>query len=232
MAKIQANQVELVSGGNVFKQGDETTLVFQFRGEAGEIIDLDGATVKVIIANSTKRVLEKTGNVADDKVSLSFTKDDIITGYGVMRMEFHVTQGGTLRKYPAEGWEQITITPTLDNIEIGGVPFVTAEEIKEVATLAQTTAEQAKTNSDAALRVVQSVDERVDPISRIGDFQFPFDSSNELQQVDAPNGTINVMRQNGVISSVTQTTTDGKKITTTLHYDESGRVSGITNTQS
>jgi hypothetical protein len=231
MAQIVANRVELVSGGNVFRQGDEVTLVFQFRGENSQIIDLTNATVKGIIANSTRRVLEKDGVVNGNTVALSFTKDDVITGHGVMRLEFHVTQGTETRKYPSDKWEQIRITPTLDDIEIGGVPFVTAQEIKEAANLAQTVAEQAKTDSDAALKAVQSVETRVDPLSRIGEFQLHFDASNVLQQVDAPNGTINIMRQNGAISSVVQTTTDGKKTTATLQYDENGRVSGVVNTQ-
>jgi hypothetical protein len=127
----EAIRVELISGGNVIKQGDETTLVFQFRHESGNVLDLQGSKIKVTMANSRVVVLEKDAVVnTDNTVSFPLTQKDV-TGWGEMRIEFTITyQGGTIRKLPADGWLKINITKTLDDVEVGGVSYVTVETMK------------------------------------------------------------------------------------------------------
>ena len=84
--QIAANSVQLVSGGNVIKQGDETPLVFRLSNELGEVVDLQGATVNVKIANNKAVVLEKVATVtAENTLTFSLTKDDV-TGHGNMQI--------------------------------------------------------------------------------------------------------------------------------------------------
>lgn len=130
--KIAANGVTLISGGNVIKQGDETPFVFELNGEKGEVVDLTGATVEIKLANSRALVVEKQATVnTDNTVSFSLGEDDV-TGYGDMRLEFIVTYpGGIKEKFPADGFQRIKITPSLEYAETGGIAYVTVEQIKQ-----------------------------------------------------------------------------------------------------
>lgn len=129
--QLFANSVEQVFGGNVIKEGDETPLGFKFRNEDGSTTDLTGSNVSLKIANYQGVVLEKTATVnADNSITFYLSKDDV-TGHGNMRLEFTVTYNdGSKEKFPANGWQEIKITPTLDNLNVGGVAVVTVEEIK------------------------------------------------------------------------------------------------------
>ncbi|MCM3411221.1 hypothetical protein [Metabacillus litoralis] len=129
--QLFANSVEQVFGGNVIKEGDETPLGFKFRNEDGSTTDLTGSNVSLKIANYQGVVLEKTVTVnADNSITFYLSKDDV-TGHGNMRLEFTVTYtDGSKEKFPANGWQEIKITPTLDNLNVGGVAVVTVEEIK------------------------------------------------------------------------------------------------------
>lgn len=142
--QITANSVRLLSGGNVIKQGDQTPLAFQLFDEKGEIVDLQNATVKVKIANSSVVVLEKIATVdINNVVSFSLLSDDLI-GYGKMRMEFSVTYSDLIvEKFPANGWQEITITPSLDDISIGEVSVITVEQFEQRVDAAVNEAESA-----------------------------------------------------------------------------------------
>lgn len=128
---LLANSVEQVYGGNVIKQGDETPFGFKFRNEDGSETDLQGSTVLVKIANSSIVVLEKTASIDVNNIITFNLSNEDVTGYGDMRLEFHVTYpDGERELFPADGWQQIKITPTLDNVENGKIAVVTVEAIK------------------------------------------------------------------------------------------------------
>lgn len=129
--QLVANTVQLVSGGNIIKQGDETPFVFKLMDESGEVIDLQGATILVKIANFQALVLEKNATInIDNTIEFSLTSEDV-TGYGTMRLEFIVIYADQTKEiFPANGWQEIKITPSLENIEVAGVARVTVETIK------------------------------------------------------------------------------------------------------
>ncbi|MFE8697986.1 hypothetical protein ACFYKT_16715 [Cytobacillus sp. FJAT-53684] len=130
--QIVANSVQLISGGNVIKQGDETPFVFQLNDETGEPIEIQGATVKVKVANEKVVVLEKTATINSDNTLSFFLSKNDVAGNGDMRLEFTVTYAnGKVGKFPAAGWQEIRITPSLDDVSSGTVAVVTVEKIKQ-----------------------------------------------------------------------------------------------------
>ncbi|MEB4856081.1 M14 family metallopeptidase [Priestia megaterium] len=126
------NSVEQVSGGSVIKQGDQTPLGFMFRDENGAPVSLTGATVLVKIANEKIVVLEKQATLASDGYTVNFSiNQDDITGSGNMRLEFMVTYtNGTKEKFPADDWQRIKITQTLDDLSKTPISYITFEKIK------------------------------------------------------------------------------------------------------
>ncbi|MFE4524762.1 SGNH/GDSL hydrolase family protein [Cytobacillus firmus] len=130
--QITANSVKLLTGGNVIKQGDETPLTFELFDETGNLVDLQGATVAVKIANQQVLVLEKAATInSDNSISIAFTQEDV-TGNGVMRLEFQVTYSDQEKEiFPADGWQEIRITPSIGNLDNGNIAVVTVEKIRQ-----------------------------------------------------------------------------------------------------
>lgn len=165
--QLLSNSVELKYGGNVIKQGSETPFGFVFRGEDSSIIDLQSATVLVKIANEKALILEKTATIdTENTVTFYLSKEDV-TGNGKMRLEFLVTfSDGRQEKFPADGWQEIRITPTLDDLTNGSVAVVTVssiqkqiDEIAKGSTNAETS--QARVNADATVTYT-NLKERLD----------------------------------------------------------------------
>ncbi|MDK7664384.1 hypothetical protein [Cytobacillus oceanisediminis] len=129
--QITANSVKLLTGGNVIKQGDQTPLTFELIDETGNQVNLQEANVLVKIANPQILVLQKEATInVDNSISISLSQNDI-TGHGVMRLEFHVTYPDQqIEVFPADGWQEIKITPSLDTLDNGVVSVVTVEQIK------------------------------------------------------------------------------------------------------
>lgn len=160
-AMIPANSVHLVGGGNVIKQGDETPLTFQLNDESGQPVDLAGATVTVRMANSQIVVLTKQVTVNDDNtVSFAITSDEA-TGHGEMRLEFVVNKDGKQEIFPAQGFQQITIQPSLGGLDSGYVAVITLEEferrVNEAVNRADTATDGAIEAMNAANTAAQNV---------------------------------------------------------------------------
>lgn len=130
--QITANSVKLLTGGNVIKQGDQTPLTFELFDEQGNLVELQGTTVNVKIANNDIVLLEKTATVnSNNTITFSLSKDDVI-GNGNMRIEFTVTYADlVVEKFPADGWQEIRITPSLDNLNTGKIAVVTFEQVRQ-----------------------------------------------------------------------------------------------------
>ncbi|MED1907879.1 pyocin knob domain-containing protein, partial [Cytobacillus firmus] len=156
--QLSANSVKLLSGGNVIKQGDQTPLTFELFDEQGNLVELQEATVKVKIANNQIVLLEKTTTInPDNTVSFSLSKDDVL-GNGKMRLEFSVTYANSIvEKFPAEGWQEIMITPTLDDLSAGNVAVITIEQFEQRINTAVTEANTATTAANNAANTANQV---------------------------------------------------------------------------
>ncbi|MFY2157847.1 pyocin knob domain-containing protein, partial [Cytobacillus firmus] len=160
--QLSANSVKLLSGGNVIKQGDQTPLTFELFDEQGNLVELQEATVKVKIANNQIVLLEKTTTInPDNTVSFSLSKDDVL-GNGKMRLEFSVTYANSIvEKFPAEGWQEIMITPTLDDLSAGNVAVITIEQFEQRINTAVTEANTATTAANNAANAANQVAQEV-----------------------------------------------------------------------
>lgn len=153
MAIKEIRRAQLVKGGDIIKQGETFTLGFLFFDANDRIIQLessDGVTVK--IANNTGVILETTAEKIEDRVEFSVNEN---IGYGEMRVEFTVTIGSEVQKYPASDWIRLKITPSLDDTGIGNVYAVTATEMfsrisgaEQTATIADQKATSAETTAN------------------------------------------------------------------------------------
>ncbi|MFE4525870.1 pyocin knob domain-containing protein, partial [Cytobacillus firmus] len=162
--QLSANSVKLLSGGNVIKQGDQTPITFELIDETGNLVNLEGSTVIVKIANPQILVLEKNATINEDNtISIALSQSDI-TGHGVMRLEFHVTYPDQQKEiFPADGWQEIKITPSLDVLDNGNVSVITIEQFEQrintAVTEANTAATAANNAANAANQVAQEVGE-------------------------------------------------------------------------
>lgn len=142
---------ELVSGGNVVKQGEYFTLTYQLFDEDGQVVNITSNTIKVKIANKYGVVFESTAiALANGQISFAVNED---IGYGEMRIEFSVTNGTTLvQKYPSDGWIKLDVTPSLDDLGIGGINTVTVASLKREFQTQLDAVVQRETDSDAMSR--------------------------------------------------------------------------------
>lgn len=191
--QITANSVKLLTGGNVIKQGDQTPLTFELFDENGNQVNLHEASVKVKIANNQIVLLEKTITInPDNTISFSLSKDDVI-GNGKMRLEFSVIYANSIvEKFPAEGWQEIMITPTLDDLSTGNVAVITIEQFEQRINTAVTAAEEATTSADNAANRANTAAEHAENVATnlteteltLGNFKFVFNSvTNSLDIV-------------------------------------------------
>lgn len=121
-------KADLIIGGTAVKQGEIFTLGFQLFDVNGlVIVPTGGQTISVKVANKTGVVFETTAVVVGDHIE--FTIDENI-GAGKMRVELTVADGANvLQKYPADGYIELYITASLDDIGTGFIYTVTAAEM-------------------------------------------------------------------------------------------------------
>lgn len=123
-------RADLIIGGTAVKQGEIFTLGFQlFDANGLVIVPTVGQSLSVKVANKTGVVFETVASVVDDHIE--FTIDENI-GAGKMRVELTVGDGvNVLQKYPANGYIELLISASLDDIGTGTIYTVTAAEMFE-----------------------------------------------------------------------------------------------------
>lgn len=120
---------KLVVGGTTIKQGEIFKLGYQlFDAEGGIITPVAGQVISVKIANRTGVVYETTATVVADRIEFTVSEN---IGFGTMRVELKVSDGvNVLQKYPADGWITLDITASLDDVGVGAVSAVTADQMR------------------------------------------------------------------------------------------------------
>lgn len=121
-------KADLVLGGTSIKQGEIFTLGFQlFDANGLVIVPTVGQTISVKVANKTGVVFETTAVVVSDHIEFTVAEN---IGAGKMRVELTVSDGANvLQKYPANGYIELYITASLDDIGTGTIYTVTAAEM-------------------------------------------------------------------------------------------------------
>ncbi|RAS84319.1 hypothetical protein A3863_24265 [Priestia endophytica] len=199
MFKKESTHVELVSGGNVFKQGDEATLVFQFRNEKGALLEIQGGAVMVKIANSRAMILEKRADVnVNNTISLQLTKEDV-TGWGDMRFEFEITlQNGAIHKFPQDGWYKIQMTKNLDDLSTEDIIYVPLETFTEEV---NTTVQEAQTQESFIQTQAIYAKNQGDSVKQQG--------QASVDKIVEVNNKINILQKNQ--GALTELPTDDKE---------------------
>ncbi|WP_370221984.1 pyocin knob domain-containing protein [Cytobacillus sp.] len=116
-------EIEILNHFNTLKQGDtKTEFSLKLLDFNREPLDLEGKTTKVLIANNTGKILEKTPTIDETDVGVIHFKfsDADVTGFGDMRLEIHVTDAaGDTQVIPSSGYYKFTIDRNLNDLSDG-----------------------------------------------------------------------------------------------------------------
>lgn len=138
-------RIDLVEGGNVFRQGDHATLGFIPRDYAGNIVDLTGKLIDVSILGR-KGIMFTSTATFDSAAQVIRVLIDEVLDYGDHRIEFTVTDPNDAdyrRKFPSGEYDgRIKITPGADNMDFVGVAMTTVTQLRNEQEAAQVSYEQ------------------------------------------------------------------------------------------
>lgn len=138
-------RIDLVEGGNVFRQGDHATLGFIPRDYAGNIVDLTGKLIDVSILGR-KGIMFTSTATFDSAAQVIRVLIDEVLDYGDHRIEFTVTDPNDAdyrRKFPSSEYDgRIKITPGADNMDFVGVAMTTVTQLRNEQEAAQVSYEQ------------------------------------------------------------------------------------------
>ncbi|MDE0581564.1 hypothetical protein ON064_00680 [Planococcus sp. A6] len=152
MAMKKHTRLDLVEGGNIFKQGDYVTLGFIPRDYTGASVDLTNKQIEGSIFNgSTGVIYEGPASFVDGKIF--FTIKQVLND-GKFQLEFTVTDAADQEyrtKFPTDDYaSELTIKPSADNLDYVGV---------SMTTVAQLRTEQEQKQQQFELAIVPQVDE-------------------------------------------------------------------------
>ncbi len=163
-------KLEIQNHFNTVKQGDtKTEFKFQLLDFNDEPLDLTGKTLKVIIANATGKILEKTPVIDSTEtgvISFKFLESDI-TGHGSMRLEVHVTDAaGETQIIPSSGYYKFVIDKNLNEM-VGGVTSYTLayfesqvevkkQELQSQVDVVQSQVDQLVVEGDSSVEAAQA----------------------------------------------------------------------------
>lgn len=152
MAMKKHTRLDLVEGGNIFKQGDYVTLGFIPRDYTGASVDLTDKQIEGSIFNgSTGVIYEGPASFVDGKIF--FTIKQVLND-GKFQLEFTVTDAADPEyrtKFPTDDYaSELTIKPSADNLDYVGV---------SMTTVAQLRTEQEQKQQQFELAIVPQVDE-------------------------------------------------------------------------
>lgn len=140
----EMTRLELVEGGNVFRQGSYVKLSFAPRDYAGNIVDLTGKDIAVAIWNKKGIVYEGTASYDEDDQLIRLMIEEVLQ-HGKYNIEFTATSVADTtyrQKFPSSEYEgQIQIKPSADSMDVVGVQMVTVEQLRSEQQSAQETFE-------------------------------------------------------------------------------------------
>ncbi|MGX7596283.1 hypothetical protein ACWNS2_13710 [Planococcus plakortidis] len=125
-------RLELVEGGNIFKQGDHPTLKFIAYDSLGNEVDLTGKEIEGALYSRNKGIMyEAPASFTDDRIV--FTINELIDN-GDFQLEFTVTDSADpdyRAKFPSDEYAaKLTIKPSKDNMDFVGVSMTTVAQLK------------------------------------------------------------------------------------------------------
>lgn len=132
MNDIEVSSIDLVEGGNVFKQGHHLTLGYIPRDEKGGVVDLSNKTLSVSIWGRIGIVFE--GPATFSAEIIRFTLKELIPA-GEYQVEFTATSSTDAdyrKKFPTNSVSgRITVKKSSDDLEATGVSVVTVTQFRK-----------------------------------------------------------------------------------------------------
>lgn len=131
MNDIEVSSIDLVEGGNVFKQGHYLTLGYVPRDEKGETVDLSGKTLNVSLWGRKGVVFEAAATYSAGVIR--FTLDKMVPA-GDYTVEFTVTSSTDSKyrkKFPTNQHSgRIAIKQSADDLGVVGIQVYTVAQLK------------------------------------------------------------------------------------------------------
>lgn len=139
-------RLDLINGGNIFRQDDKITLGYIARNSNGEAIDFSGKEIMGTIYNRRAGIMfEAEANFDADSQKIIFTITQTLD-HGTFEIEFVVTDPVNANYrvvVPSDEYSgRLDIKPSSANIEVTGVRMVTVEQLRSEQRLAQSTYEE------------------------------------------------------------------------------------------
>lgn len=127
-------RLNLIEGGNRFKQGDRVSLSFSALDSRGEAIDLENKNIQGEIYSSHKGVIYEKAASYDTAKQLIIFQIDRTVDYGTFQIEFTVTDPSDadyrlkIPSDPSDG--RINILGSTDNMDFVGVKMTTVSQLR------------------------------------------------------------------------------------------------------
>ncbi|RLJ90114.1 hypothetical protein [Planococcus citreus] len=135
-------RLDLINGGNIFRQDDKITLGYIARNSNGEAIDFSGKEIMGTIYNRRAGIMfeaEASFDAESQKIIFTITQ---MLDHGTFEIEFVVTDPGNANYrvvVPSDEYSgRLDIKPSSANIEVTGVRMVTVEQLRSEQQAAQT----------------------------------------------------------------------------------------------
>lgn len=127
-------RLNLIEGGNRFKQGDRVSLSFSALDSRGEAIDLENKNIQGEIYSSHKGVIYEKAASYDTAKQLIIFQIDRTVDYGTFQIEFTVTDPSDadyrlkIPSDPSDG--RINILGSTDSMDFVGVKMTTVSQLR------------------------------------------------------------------------------------------------------
>ena len=139
MVNKEITRLDLAKGATTFKQGHYDTLAFTPRNADGEVVNLAGKDIKVVIVHGRAIVYDAPGTFdsADNTIQFSISEN---IGYGDMWMEITVTDPADpayRQKFPTSEYDgKLKFIRSADDVDFVGFSGKTVAKFEELFNLA------------------------------------------------------------------------------------------------
>lgn len=132
MNEIEVSSIDLVEGGNVFKQGHYLTLGYIPRDESGAVVDLTGKTLSVTLWGRKGVGFEADAVYADGVLRFTLNKTIIAGEYNVEFTATSSTDATYRKKFPTSASSgRIVVRQSADDLGSIGVSVITAAQFRQ-----------------------------------------------------------------------------------------------------
>ncbi|KIL46148.1 glycosyl hydrolase family 28-related protein [Jeotgalibacillus campisalis] len=135
MYNAAITSIELVEGGSIIRQGHHFSLALAPRNAEGEIVDLTGKEIDLVIYKKGSGILYENSASFDSANKVIRVQVTENIGYGELFMEFTATDPNDpnyREKFPSNNHEgKLTVNRGSDDLDYIGVKTITADQLRQ-----------------------------------------------------------------------------------------------------